>query len=87
MARNPKKYLYLTIGIKRGSPTHLALLEDAEEHGTKQLPTLAGIRLGEYYEMKRHGTLVTMPSQEEKIPAHIADVVENIDAANEAWPE
>lgn len=87
MARDPGKYLYLTIGIKRGSPTHLALLEDAEEHNMKQLPSLAGLRLSEYYEMKKQGKLPVMTSMKEEVPSAIAEIVDNIDAANEAWPE
>ena len=87
MARDPKKYLYLTIGVKRGSATYQALLEDAEELGIKQLPTLAGIRLREFYEMKQSGSIPSPLPVKEKVPVHIAGDIELIDAANNEWPE
>jgi hypothetical protein len=85
--RDAGAYVYLTIGILRGSPAHLSLLADAEEHGVKQLPTLASIRLGDYYEMKRQGVTVAPVQDGSKVTPPLADIAENIDAANDAWPE
>ncbi len=87
MKRDTASYLNLTIRIVRGSPTHLALLRDAEERGVKQLPMLAGIRLGDYYEMKEQRVSFTFAQNHAEVaPDHIAELVENIDAASEAWP-
>lgn len=55
MARDTKKYAYYTIGILRDSETHRALLRDAEEHNTKQVPTIIGIRVSEYYRLRAQG--------------------------------
>ena len=52
MSRDNKKYVYYTIGILRDGETHKAILRDAEEHNTKQIPTILGIRIGEYYRLK-----------------------------------
>lgn len=94
MARNNKKYVYLTIGILRDSETHQALLKDAEEHSTKQLPTLASIRLGDYYRLKQQGMLHTPSSHVETQEAiqrmssdFTDDLALNADAADNAWPE
>lgn len=62
MARNNKKYAYYTIGILRESPTHRAILKDAEEHNTKQIPTLLGIRVSEIYRPRPGGVISVIPS-------------------------
>jgi hypothetical protein len=87
MGRNPEKYLYLTLGIRRGSTLHLRLLEDAEEHNV-QLPSLASLRLSEYYEAKMQGGS-SAPPPRGRIPTSVAevDLIENIDAANDEWPK
>lgn len=94
MARDNRKYVYLTIGVLRGSETHQALLKDAEEHNTKQLPTLASIRLGDYYRLKQQGMLYSLSSPTETqealqrlSPDFTDDLASNANAADDAWPE
>lgn len=94
MGRDNRKYVYLTVGILRGSDTHQALLRDAEKHGTKQLPTLASIRLGDYYRLQQQGMLYNLSSQAETQEAlqrlssdFTDDLALNADAADDAWPE
>lgn len=93
MARDNQKYVYLTIGIQRGSETHRLLIADAEEHNTKQLPTVAGIRLSEYYQLKRMGVLgVVVPSAEgetgsDTVGDELSDAMSNAKEADEAWPD
>lgn len=95
MARNNEKYVYLTIGVLRGSDTHQALLRDAEENNCeKQLPTLASIRLGDYYRLKQQGMVHSLSSRAETQEAvqrlssdFTADLALNADAADDAWPE
>jgi len=48
-SRDYTKYVYLTIALEKNGPTHLALLRDAEEIDTKQYPTVAALRLKDYY--------------------------------------
>ncbi len=93
MARDNKKYVYLTIGILRDSDIHQALLRDAEEHNTKQLPTLASIRLGDYYRLKQQGMLHSLSSHAETQEALARmssdfpnDLASNASAADDAWP-
>ena len=95
MARDKKKYVYLTIGVLRGSDTHQALLRDAEENNCeKQLPTLASIRLGDYYRLKQQGMLHSLSSHAETQEALARmssdfpnDLASNASAADDAWPE
>ena len=88
--------MYLTIGILRNSETHQALIADAEEHNTKQLPTVAGIRLSEYYQLKRLGLLgAAGPSdrpslsqvQGDTVGDELSDALSNAELADEAWPD
>lgn len=99
MARNPQKYVYLTIGILRGSQTHKDLIADAEEHNTKHLPTIAGIRLSEYYRLKRQGSLGAIATPEASqnssdlqsmsgdIDSDYSDALSNAAEADDAWPD
>lgn len=98
MARDNKKYVYLTIGILRNSETHQSLLADADEHNTKQLPTVAGIRLSEYYQLKRKGLLgisdtpSAVGAQEQMqvndtVGDEFSDAMSNAADANDAWPD
>jgi len=88
--RDSKKYVYLTIGILRDSQTHLDLKADAEECNTKQLPTVAALRLGDYYRMRREG-LPMVPASSLKSSTNSADdtmnALSNAAEANNAWPE
>ncbi len=61
--RNYNTHIYLTIAIEKDSPTHRALVADALEIGTKQYPTVAAMRLKDYYAGLR-GTPVPSPSPE-----------------------
>jgi|ERR1041385_788395 hypothetical protein len=100
MARNPKKYVYLTIGILRDSQTHKDLIADAEEHNTKHLPTVAGIRLSEYYRLRRQGLLGTVPTSQDMpstqdipndtsddVGSEYSDAFSNAAEADNAWPD
>lgn len=49
--RDYNKNAYLTIVIPKKSETYKALVADAKNRGISQLPTLAGIRVGDYYQM------------------------------------
>ena len=95
-SRDYEKYLHLTITIEKGSPTHLALLKDAQEIGaTKQLPTVAAAALKNYYA----GMRSTQPAtgEQESTSAHLngkaTDVIvkntataeANADAALDEW--
>jgi hypothetical protein len=48
-SRDYTKYVYLTIALAKNGPTHQALLRDAKEVDTKQYPTVAALRLKDYY--------------------------------------
>ena len=51
MARNPKQYQYVTVGLKRDSWALEQLNADAQQHHmSKQLGKLIALRLTEYYE-------------------------------------
>ena len=75
--RDYESYIHLTICIERGSPTHLALLRDAEEIGTKQLPTVAAVRLKDCYA----GALEALPQRVDQEAQPNAPSVLSIDAA------
>jgi hypothetical protein len=86
MTRDAKKYVYLTIGMPRNGYTHKALLADAAEHNTKHLPTIAGIRLSEYYRLRDKGIVPSVAPTSDAL-VEIDDLAVNADAANDAWPE
>lgn len=48
-SRDYEQYVYLTIALEKNGPTHLALVRDAKEIDTKQYPTVAALRLKDYY--------------------------------------
>jgi hypothetical protein len=48
-SRNHARYLYLTIAVERGGPVHQGLLRDAEAIDSQALPTIAALRLLDYY--------------------------------------
>lgn len=95
MARNVEKYIYLTIGILRGGATHVALIKDAEEHCTKHIPTIAGIRLSEYYKLQSTGMFVPtkIPVVAGEVEKHLTSEIdlsaelENASDALDEWPE
>lgn len=94
MARNTDKYVYLTIALLKNGETHQAIKQDAEENGTSQLPTIASVRLGDYYKLKRQGQLHTLSSREEtqqaisQLPHDFTEeLAANVEDADEAWPE
>lgn len=55
MTRNYEDYVYWTIPFKRGGKTHKAILEDAKERDTKQIPVMLSIRIEQFYELKERG--------------------------------
>lgn len=93
MSRDNKKYVYYTIGILRDGETHKAILRDAEEHNTKQIPTILGIRIGEYYRLSAKGLpIAPLPSSPEIIKEAEADIdhtaaIGNAKASLGAWAE
>ncbi len=93
MARDNSKYAYYTIGILRDSETHRAILRDAEEHNTKQIPTIIGIRISEYYRLRSQGLPVVPFSPSPEITKEIeADIdhtaaIDNAKASLNAWDD
>jgi hypothetical protein len=58
MAKDPDKYLYITIGLLRGSDAEQRFLADARRNHMVEHPgKLAGIRLTEFYELLETGLL------------------------------
>jgi len=53
-SRDYERYAYLTIALDKDGPTYQALLKDAQEIGTKQLPTVAAMALKHYYAGAQH---------------------------------
>jgi hypothetical protein len=47
--RDYETYLYLTIAVERGGPVHQGLLRDAQSVDSQSLPTIAALRLLDYY--------------------------------------
>ena len=89
-ARDYESYIHLTICIERGSPTHLALLRDAEEIGTKQLPTVAAVRLKDYYAgaleaLPQRGNQEAQPKAPSVLSIDAALVASNATAAVDEW--
>lgn len=91
MTRNTQKYVYITIGMLRNGPTHQALVADAEAHNTKHLPTIANIRLSQFYELRQSGLLgaFVLPSSSDanSVQEQEDTVTANAQAALDAWPE
>ncbi len=88
--KDREKYIYLTIGIPRDSSTHKALLADAEEHNTKQLPTIVSVRLGDYYRMRQQAITVIPYEQAKSTESNEGPSVEalsNAAEADDAWPD
>jgi hypothetical protein len=53
-SRDYSKYAYLTIALEKDGPTYKALLKDAQEIDSKQLPTVAALALKHYYAGAQH---------------------------------
>ncbi len=90
MARDKEKYDYYLVGVPKGSQTHKALLEDADKCGTKQIPTLICIRLGDYYEMRQGGgqvVQITKPEESKEEVGYSKAALSNADAASSFWAE
>ncbi len=86
MARDTGKYAYYLVGIAKNSPTHRALLADAEGRGVKHIPTLIGVRLGDYYS---GGQVIQQVAQSEKKneESYSSDALSSAALADDAWPE
>lgn len=68
MAKDPKKYQYITIGLLRDSWALEQFLADAEKHHmADQLGKLAALRLTEYYELVGKGAVLvgSLPAGEQ----------------------
>ncbi len=96
-SRDYERYAYLTIALDKEGPTYQALLKDAEEIGSKQLPTIAAMALRHYYAGAQHhvsgngddgqGSTVT-PGNKPASPVLVKDVATaeaNADAAIDEW--
>jgi len=69
-SRDYTKYIYLTIALEKNGSTHQALLRDAKEIDTKQYPTIAALRLKDYYAgVLRNVHIIT--SEQGNSPAHL----------------
>ena len=83
--RDYEKYAYLTIALEKTGPTYQGLVKDAEEIGTKQLPTVAAMALKNYYagmmsSRRALGEQITTPAHSH---GHVSDVaVKNISTAD-----
>jgi hypothetical protein len=67
-ARDYEHFSYWTIAIKKGSPTHNAILDDAEDHTSlKQIPTLLSLRIEEFYALRDAGLLFTGPGKQQEV--------------------
>lgn len=97
--RNYDKYAYLTIALDRNSLAYQGILEDAAKINSKHYPTIAALRLADYYEMKKTGTLyrigdatpaqeaVEQPEEEpdSRVKLDKAKSDENADEAADLW--
>ena len=97
--RDYEKYAFLTIALEKDGPTYQALLKDAQEIGTKQLPTVAAMALKHYYAGAQHHSPGGVDQEQDpnvigpKKPAPPKDLVEkdsvtadaNADAAIDEW--
>lgn len=96
-SRDYEQYAYLTIALDKNGPTYQALLKDAQEIGTKQLPTVAAMALKHYYSGAQHhvpgsgddgqGSTVT-PASKSTSPVLVKDTLTadaNADAAIDEW--
>lgn len=89
--RDYNKYAYLTIAIKKDSAMYKALMDDAATVGTKQYPTVAAMRLKDYYTGWRASAGVgetTQPvtqSPETAMQWDQARADANADAAADEW--
>jgi hypothetical protein len=100
MGRDYKNNVYLTIAIPKNSNVYRALLADAAERNVRQLPSLAAVRLADFYELtellKRQGfatavqalpdisTNVEIP---EEMDENLVGALQNADDADDAWPD
>jgi hypothetical protein len=83
-SRDYERYVYLTIALEKNGPTHLALLRDAKEVDTKQYPTVAALRLKDYYAGMRPDAQI-IASGQGNTPAHPSGhEVRNVVTKNEA---
>lgn len=97
-SRDYEKYAYLTIALEKDGPTYQALLKDAQEIDSKQLPTVAAMALKHYYSGAQHHSS-TAPGEEhveenrtrsaEKAPTvlvkNTSTADANADAALDEW--
>lgn len=69
-SRDYSKYAYLTIALEKDGPTYKALLKDAQEIDTKQLPTVAAMALKHYYAGAQHHVSAATDDEQEENRAH-----------------
>lgn len=98
-SRDYERYVYLTIALEKNGPTHQALLRDAQEIDTKQYPTVAALRLKDYYAGLARAVTPVSTGEQGEFPAHLnghreasdivtkdaAQAVANADAAADEW--
>ena len=83
--RDYEKYAYLTIALEKTGPTYQGLLKDAEEIGTKQVPTVAAMALKNYYAGRTSSPRVM--SEQMASPAHSNGHVSNVIVKNTTTAE
>jgi len=88
--RDTKKYVYYTVGILRDSPLHKELIQEAEELGKKQVPTMIAIWLRDFRLLRKRIpsesiSLTCVPDKPEPIEEYHIDL-SNAEEADEAFP-
>lgn len=93
--RDAKKYVYYTVGILRNSPLHKDLIQEAEELGKKQVPTMIAIWLRDFRLIKGKSPMALPPVVEpvadikptiEPVDDDLTMALANAAEADEAWP-
>lgn len=86
--RDTKKYVYYTVGILRDSPLHKELIQEAEELGKKQVPTMIAIWLRDFRILRNKSTV---PTTQVSIPDNPPTIdfevdLSNAEEADDAFP-
>lgn len=86
--RDTKKYVYYTVGILRGSPLHKELIQEAEEIGKKQVPTMIAIWLRDFRLLRNksavHAAQTPIPETSPAIDFEVD--LSNAEEADDAFP-
>jgi hypothetical protein len=77
--RDYKNFTYWTVAVKKGSDTHDAILQDAEDHNTRQIPTLLSLRIEEFYALKKAGLLLTGSGKQQEVTTKAGTIQHDTD--------